>query len=159
MAISTDRVDAQLVAHPERWDLREVQRFMVVFGLLSTVFDLVTFGVLLPVMHADQAHLQTAWFVVSLLTELAAVSVLRTQALAWKSRPGPLLGAGLAGVAVVALALPYSGPVAAALGFVALDGSTVAALLAIVTAYWLANEAAKRIYYGRLRKRPLNPAR
>jgi Mg2+-importing ATPase len=156
MAISTDRVDSELISHPERWDLREVQRFMLVFGLLSTVFDLLTFWVLLPVLHADEAHFQTSWFMVSLLTELAAVSVLRTKALAWQSRPGPLLGAGLAVVAAVALALPYSGPVAKTLGFVGLDGATVAVLLGLVIAYWIANEVTKRVYYHHYRKKRLN---
>ena len=63
---------------PQRWNVRDVRRFMIVFGLISTVFDLLTFVLLLQVFEADEATFQTAWFVVSLLTELAVVLVLRT---------------------------------------------------------------------------------
>src|SRR3954470_16434703 len=66
MAISTDRVDAARVTHPQRWDIREVQRYMIVFGLVSSVFDMLTFAALLLFFRAAAATFQTAWFVVSL---------------------------------------------------------------------------------------------
>ena len=92
IAISTDNVDPEQVARAERWNLREVRRFMVVFGLVSTAFDLLTFALLLLVFRAAKAEFQSAWFLVSLLTELAVVLVLRTRGPAWRSRPGRLLG-------------------------------------------------------------------
>ena len=71
MAISTDRVDGNHLKSAQRWNLAEVRRFMLVFGLISSLFDLLTFWLLLKVFHASEALFQTAWFVVSLLTELA----------------------------------------------------------------------------------------
>jgi len=89
IAISTDRVDAERVASAQRWDVAEVRRFMLVFGLLSTVFDLLSFALLLYVFDAGEATFQTAWFVISLLTELAVLLVLRTHGPAWRSAPSP----------------------------------------------------------------------
>ena len=65
----------------------DIQRFMIVFGLVSSAFDLLTFTLLLRVFHAGAAAFQTSWFVVSLLTELAVLLVLRTRSPAWRSRP------------------------------------------------------------------------
>jgi Mg2+-importing ATPase len=73
MAISTDRVDAERVTHPQRWDITQVRRYMIVFGLVSSIFDLLTFAALLLVFRAGEATFQTTWFVVSLLTELGVV--------------------------------------------------------------------------------------
>ena len=100
VAISTDNVDADQVAQAQRWDVREVQRFMLSFGLLSTVFDLLTFLVLLKLFAADEATFQTAWFMVSVLTELAVLLVLRTRRPAFRSTPGKLLVLTSAAVAV-----------------------------------------------------------
>ena len=91
ITISSDNVDPDRVSQPQRWNIKDIQRFMVVFGLISSVFDLMTFAVLLLVFHADQATFQTSWFVVSLLTELAVVLVLRTHRPAFRSRPSRLL--------------------------------------------------------------------
>ena len=91
MAISTDRVDAARVTHPQRWDIAQIRRYMIVFGLLSSAFDLLTFAALLLLFHAGESRFQTTWFVVSLLTELGVVLVLRTRGPAWRSRPSDLL--------------------------------------------------------------------
>ena len=69
MAISTDRVDPERVTHPQRWDITQIRFYMIVFGLVSSVFDLLTFAALLLVFRAGEATFQTTWFVVSLLTE------------------------------------------------------------------------------------------
>jgi Mg2+-importing ATPase len=149
VAISGDAVDTERTAAAQRWDVREVRRFMVTFGLLSTVFDLVTFAVLLAWFEAGEREFQTAWFVVSLLTELAVVLVLRTRRPAWRSAPSPLLLWSTAAVGAVALALPYAGGLAALLGFVPLPASLLAASLLIVVGYVAATETAKRRYFRR----------
>ena len=149
IAISGDNVDRGQTATAQRWDIAEVRRFMIVFGLVSTAFDLLTFFLLLKVFDAGEAQFQTAWFVVSLLTELAVLLVLRTQGPAWKSAPSRLLLWTTLGVVAVALALPYSGALASAFGFVPLSGALVLAALLIVAAYVAATEAAKRRFYKR----------
>ena len=143
IAISTDNVDADRLAQPQRWRIESLRNFMIVFGLTSTAFDLLAFVVLLEVLDADQATFQTAWFVLSLLTELAVVMVLRTQGPAWRSRPsGLLLGATIA-IAGVAIALPWIAPVASLFAFVPLPATMLAAVLLIVAAYVVTTETVK----------------
>jgi len=149
IAISTDNVDPGQTATAQRWNVAEVRRFMIVFGLVSTVFDLLTFALLLKVFHAGEAQFQTAWFVVSLLTELAVLLVLRTQLPAWRSAPGRLLLWTTVGVIAIALAVPYTGPLAAAFGFVALPTSLMLASLLVVAAYVATTEGAKQKFYRR----------
>ncbi len=147
IAISTDNVDAGDVATAQRWHVEGVRRFMVVFGLLSTGFDLLTFLILLKGFGADEASFQTAWFVVSLLTELAVVLVLRTHGPAWRSRPGPMLLGATIVVGALAVAIPFIGPLAAVFAFQPLSWQLVTALLAVVVAYVASTEAAKRHFY------------
>lgn len=156
IAISTDRVDAERLATAQRWNVAEVRRFMLVFGLLSTVFDLLSFALLLQVFDADEATFQTAWFVISLLTELAVLLVLRTHGPAWRSAPSRLLLWTTLGVGVAALALPYAGRVAAVFGFTPLGWPILLAVLLVVTAYIASTEAFKLAFF---RKRPARAAR
>jgi len=144
IAVSTDNVDREHVERAQRWNVRDVRRFMVVFGLASSVFDLLTFAVLLLAFRADETTFQSAWFVVSVLTELAVVLVLRTARPALASKPGRLLGVSTVVVMAAALCLPYVGPVARAFGFVPLPPSLLAASLAIVAGYIVCTEAIKR---------------
>ncbi|MDH5245178.1 MAG: magnesium-translocating P-type ATPase [Betaproteobacteria bacterium] len=147
IAIATDSVDAERVARAQRWDVVEVKRFMVVFGLVSTVFDLLTFFVLLRVFDATESVFQTGWFLVSLLTELAVVLVLRTHGPALRSMPAPLLLWTSIAVAVLAVAVPFMEPFARVFGFVALPWPLLGAMIAIVVGYVLATEFAKRRFY------------
>jgi P-type Mg2+ transporter len=147
MTISTDRVDADRLRSAQRWDMAEVRRFMLVFGLISSVFDLLTFALLLKVFHAAPALFHSAWFVVSLLTQLTVMLVLRTRLAAWRSRPSPLLAWMTLAVALLAVALPFIAPAARLFGFVAMPAPMVAALMAIVLAYVAATEAAKHWFW------------
>ena len=122
---------------------------MLVFGLTSTVFDLLTFVLLLKVFDAGEAEFQTAWFVVSLLTELAVLMVLRTHRPAWRSRPSTLLWASAAAVAVLALLLPYAGATARLFGLVPLPAALLGSLLGVVLAYSAATEWVKQRFYAR----------
>jgi len=147
MAISTDRVDAARVTHPQRWDIKDVRRYMVTFGLLSSVFDLVTFAALLLVFRAGEATFQTTWFVVSLLTELGVVLVLRTRGPAWRSQPSSLLLWTTVAASAFALAIPFLGRASTLFGFVPLSAVEMGTVIGIVTAYLAATEAAKRWFF------------
>ena len=96
LAISADRVDDEAATRAPRWDLAELRRFMLVFGLVSSCFDLLTFWLLRSVFR-DPVLFHSAWFTLSLLTELAVLIVLRTRRPCWLSRPGTLLAAGTVG--------------------------------------------------------------
>jgi Mg2+-importing ATPase len=148
VAISTDNVDPDRIARAQRWNVRHVQRFMIVFGLISTGFDLVTFLLLLRVFESNQATFQTAWFVVSLLTELAVVMVLRTQGPALRSAPSRLLLWTTVGVGALAMGIPYIRPVASAFGFVALPWHLLATMILVVVGYVLSTEVAKLRVFG-----------
>lgn len=147
MAISTDRVDRDHITHVQRWNVAEVRRFMIVFGLISSAFDLFTFLVLLKFFNADEPTFQTAWFVVSLLTELAVLLVLRTARPAWRSGPAPLLLWAAVVVGALAVVLPYLPPLASAFSFVPLSEPLLVTLLLIVTGYIVCTEIGKALFF------------
>ena len=157
ITISSDRVDPERLAKAQHWDVHDLRRYMLVFGLTSTVFDLLTFGLLLKVFDAGEAEFQTAWFVVSLLTELVVLLVLRTHLPAWRSRPGTLLWTSTLGVAVLAVALPYSGAAARLFGMVPLPGLLLGSLLGVVLAYAGATEVVKQRFHARPARRRRAP--
>jgi Mg2+-importing ATPase len=148
VGIAGDGVDQELVAAPRRWNMRMIGRFMVEFGALSSLFDLATFGLLLYMFLAPAALFRTAWFVESLLTELAVALVVRTRRPFYRSRPGTLLWTTSLAVAAVAIAVPYL-PGAALLGFVPPPATLLAAVIAITVAYVLVTDVLKRRFFGR----------
>ncbi len=154
VAISTDNVDAAQIERAQRWNLAEVRSFMLVFGIASTAFDLVTFAVMLEVFKASEATFQTGWFVVSLLTELVVVLVLRTRLPFYRSRPSRLLLWATLAVILLALALPFTGALATAFSFVPLSPTILLASVAIVVAYVVTTELLKIWFYRRLRLPP-----
>ncbi|MBS0332943.1 MAG: magnesium-translocating P-type ATPase, partial [Proteobacteria bacterium] len=147
MAISGDAVDADRLQRSQRLRIRDLQRFMVVFGLASSTLDLATFALLLLVFHAPQAAFQTGWFVLSLLTQLTAIMTLRTTGWAWRSRPSALLAGGVGAVAALAVAAPYLGPVARLFAFVPLPPTILASLAGLVVGYFALNETAKAWFF------------
>jgi Mg2+-importing ATPase len=149
ITIASDNVDEARLATAQHWDVHDLRRYMLVFGLTSTVFDLLTFVLLLKVFHAGEALFQTAWFVVSVLTELAVLMVLRTRLPAWRSRPATLLWVSAAAVAVGVLLLPYAGTPAQLFGLVPLPAALLASLLGVVLAYAAATERVKHRFYAR----------
>ena len=151
LAIASDNVDADQLRRPRQWDIRFVRRFMISFGLVSSLFDFATFAFLLFFAHVTEAAFQTAWFVESLLTELAIVLIVRTHRAFWASRPSPLLAWLTLGVGVVAIMIPYL-PFAAWFGFVPLPLPVLAGLVAITALYLLASEATKRWFFGQERR-------
>ena len=147
VSISTDNVDAEQIAVPPRWDVRQVRRFMLIFGLLSTCFDLATFTILQQVFEADQATFNTAWFVVSLLTELAVVLVLRTRKSILRSAPGKLLLWSTLAVGIVAIVIPSVPFMCAPFGFRPMALPLWATLFLIVATYVIATEWVKLRWY------------
>ncbi len=157
LAIAGDNVDVEQTSTPRRWDIGAVRRFMISFGLISSLFDFLTFGFLLLVQHATVDIFRTAWFVESLLTQLAIVVIIRTYHAFWLSRPSPLLSALTLGVALLAIAIPYL-PLAGWLGFVPLPLPTLGGIVAITCLYLIVSELTKRWFFGREhRKRVRRP--
>jgi Mg2+-importing ATPase len=148
LGIADDGVDPELVVRPRRWDMKLLGAFMVQFGILSSVFDIVTFVVLLGPFAARPELFRTAWFVESLLTELAVALVVRTRRPFYRSRPGTLLLVTTAAVVVVAVAIPYV-PGAGVLGFVPLPPALLATVLGITGLYVATTDLAKRGFFRR----------
>jgi Mg2+-importing ATPase len=151
IAISTDRVDRDHITHVQRWNVSELRRFMIVFGLISSSFDLLTFLVLLKFFDADEPTFQTAWFVVSVLTELVVLLVLRTEGPALRSAPGRLLLWATLAVAAIAIALPHVAPLALAFAFTPLSAQLLGVLFLIVIGYVVSTEIGKVLFFRRRR--------
>jgi P-type Mg2+ transporter len=149
VGIASDRVDEEMVGRPHRWNIRFIRDFMIVFGLISSVFDFLTFGLLLFIVRAGPAQFRTGWFVESLLTELVIALVVRTRRLFFRSRPGTLLWTVTLGIALITLAIPYL-PFGALLGFTPLPAWLMLALVGITGMYVLATEMAKKAFYAHL---------
>ena len=147
-AIASDRVDADMVAKPRRWNTVFIRDYMVLFGLLSSVFDLLTFGVLLRVFQAAPQEFRTGWFVESLLTELVIALVVRTRRPFYRSRPGNWLLIATGVVIAIALVLPYL-PFSSIFGFVPLPAPLMLGMIALALTYVFAVEVAKKFFYAR----------
>jgi Mg2+-importing ATPase len=149
LTIPTDEVDEELTRRPAHWDIGTIGRFMVVFGPASSLYDFLTFGLMLWVFNAGESKFQSGWFVESLCTQTLVVFVLRTHRVPfWRSRPSwPLLMTTLTCVAT-AVAFPYS-PLAGPLGFESLPPGFLVALLGVVVTYLFIVELAKRWFYAR----------
>jgi P-type Mg2+ transporter len=119
---------------------------MVVFGVLSSFFDFVTFGALLRLFDATPELFRTGWFVESLLTELVIALVVRTRRPFFRSRPGTLLWASTAAIIAVTFAIPFL-PFARVFGFTALPGTVLLTLIGITVLYIGAAELAKAWFY------------
>ncbi|GAB1692642.1 magnesium-translocating P-type ATPase [Krasilnikovia sp. M28-CT-15] len=141
--IATDTVDPEQVRRPRTWNIASIRTFMLVFGALSSVFDIATFLVLRWGFHAPAAFFRTGWFVESAATELVVMLVLRTSRPFFRSRPGRALLASSAGVAAIILALPYT-PLAGPLGLTPLPATILAVLGLLTGGYVAANEMVKR---------------
>jgi len=148
MAIATDRLDPELVERPRRWDNRRVAYFMVAFGLVSSLFDYLTFGSLLA-LRVPVDSFRTAWFVESVLSELFILLVIRTRRAFFRSRIGTALLWASVGVAIITLALPYS-RLAGSLGFAPVSPQLLGVLTGIVAFYVITSELTKRAVLRRI---------
>jgi len=146
IAIPFDEVDARETARPHDWDPRFIRRFMLVFGPLSSAFDLGMFWLLRVGFDAGEALFRSGWFVESLATQVLVIFVLRTRNAPWKSRPHPALALGAIAVVAIALALPYTW-LAAPLGFVPLPPALLFAIAGVTCTYVACTEVAKRLFH------------
>ena len=149
MAIATDKVDAIAVDKPHRWNIKFIKRFMITFGLLSCVFDYLTFGVLLFLMKEDEKIFQTGWFVESVISATLIVLVVRTRLAFFKSLPGKYLSIATSIVVLFVLALPLM-PFAGLFGFVRLPLSFYGWMLLIVAVYVFSAEKLKQWFFRKI---------
>jgi Mg2+-importing ATPase len=152
VTIPTDNVDPAYIRQPQRWDIGIVRNFMLVIGPISSIYDFLTFYVLLSLFHSSEALFHTGWFVESLATQTLVLFVIRTAGSPWSNRPSLPLAATILLVVTVGMILPFTG-LAADLGFVPLPASFFAFLIVATATYLALVELVKR----RLIKRLLGP--
>lgn len=148
VTIPTDHVDPSFMRKPRRWDISLIRKFMIVIGPISSLYDLLTFYILLEFFQASEAFFQTGWFVESLVTQTLVLLVIRTAKNPLHSRPSLPLLASVVAIVVVGMALPFT-PVAGVLGFVPLPAPFFLFLLVATGTYLILVEWTKRWLLGR----------
>ncbi len=147
LAIPFDHVDPDFLARPKKFDITFMKKFMMIFGPLSSLFDFMTFGVMLFVFHFSGASFQTGWFLESIATQTLVVNIIRSKFNFW-ANGGPskaLLGASVGAVAVAwGIAYSFFGP---AFGFAAIGVRALIYILLITFAYLALVEVAKKYFY------------
>lgn len=151
VTIPFDRVDPAETHRPQRLDMQLISRFMWTIGPVSSLFDLLTFYLLLTLFQADERLFQTGWFIESMCTQVLVIFVIRTRGNAWHSRPHPLLAATSIGVVALALLLPHTA-LGAYFGFTPPPAAFYPALTLTVAAYLLLVERIKRHFFTHWRR-------
>jgi len=152
MAIATDRVDSDQLTRPQLWDIKFIRNFMIVFGIVSSVFDFLTFAGLMFVLKSGPEEFRTGWFIESVMTEVLIIVVMRTWKPFYQSRLSRTLLFAMILVLLVTLALPYTS-LGALLGFTPLTLPSLILLAVITILYVATSELAKRIFYSKVVRR------
>jgi len=150
MTIATDSVDSEMVDYPRRWDIKVIRKFMITFGILSSLFDYLTFAALLWVLHASQIQFRTGWFVESVVSASLIVLIIRSRCPFFRSRPGKYLLVATLSIVAVSLLVPFT-PLASVFGFVPLPFAFLLLIGAVVVFYIAAAEVTKRVFYKMVR--------
>jgi len=150
MTIATDRVDNEMIDYPRRWNIQAIRKFMITFGLVSSVFDYLTFGALLLILHASQDQFRTGWFLESVISASLIVLVIRSRKPFFKSRPSKYLLMATLIVVVATLLLPLTA-LGKILGLQPLPISFLLPIGIIVIAYIISAEIAKRVFYSKVK--------
>jgi Mg2+-importing ATPase len=156
ITIPTDNVDRAYVVKPQRWDIALIRNFMLLIGPISSVYDFLTFFILLRVFHASEVLFHTGWFVESLATQTLVLFVIRTVGRPWSERPSLPLAITTVAIVVAGAWLPFS-PLAAGLGFAPLPVGFFLFLLAATATYLTLVEVAKRYLMRHLLADPAAP--
>jgi len=150
MTIATDSVDNEMVAYPRRWDIKAIRKFMITFGLVSSVFDYLTFGVLLFILQATPDQFRTGWFLESVVSAALIVLVIRSRRPCFKSRPSRYLFMTTLLVVIVTVIFPLT-PLGQVFGFSQLPMSFLLIVGIIITLYIIAAEITKTVFYKKVK--------
>jgi Mg2+-importing ATPase len=150
MTIATDSVDQEAVERPRRWNIKFIRNFMITFGILSSVFDYLTFGALLFFLHAGTDLFRTGWFVESVVSASLVVLVIRSRRPFFRSKPSRYLLTTTLIIAGLALVIPFTS-LGVVFGFVEMPLPFILVMLLIVSLYVLAAELMKRVFYRHAR--------
>jgi Mg2+-importing ATPase len=149
MTIATDRVDVEMVNQPRRWNISFIKKFMVTFGLVSSVFDYLTFGFLLFILHATPDQFRTGWFIESVVSASIIVLVIRSRRPFFRSRPGNHLLLATISIVIATLIFPFT-PLGKIFNFVSLPMLFLVILGIIMVLYILMAELVKKLFYQKI---------
>jgi Mg2+-importing ATPase len=153
VTIPGDNVDASQLTAPRRWSIRSIRRFMLGVGPISSLYDFLTFYVLLVWLHAGEPEFHTGWFVESLATQTLVLFVIRTAGNPLRSHPSKSLMATVLGAVTVGTVLPFT-PIGADLGFIPLPPMFFVFLATATATYLLLVELVKRRFMGAVATEP-----
>jgi Mg2+-importing ATPase len=139
-----------MVDYPRRWDIKAIRQFMITFGLVSSVFDYLSFGALLSVLHATQDQFRTGWFLESVISASLIVLVIRSRKPFFKSRPSKYLFMTTFLVLIVTVILPFTA-LGEIFGFTRLPISFLVLIAIIIMAYIITAEMAKTVFYKKVK--------
>ncbi len=147
LAIPTDHIDSEQLTAPTLWDVHFIRQFMLIFGPISSIFDFLTFGLMLFVFHARESLFQSGWFIESLATQTLIILAIRTKRLPfYKSKPSIPLIASVLVIAVAGATIPYT-PLASPFGFRPLPPLFFLALMGMILSYLVLVEVSKYLFY------------
>lgn len=146
LTISNDSVDPELLKDPRSWDIKLIRNFMIIFGLISSVFDFIAFAVLLIIFKSSEVVFQGSWFTISIVTELLILMVMRTQRPFFRSKPAPMLLYSSLLVCIFTLALPFL-PFHNLLSIYPIKAPVLISMFVIASLYIIVTEIAKYYFY------------
>lgn len=146
LQIASDSVDEDWLQSPVTWDMKFIKRFMIIFGITSSVFDYITFVVLLLLFKANEQFFQTGWMLESVISAMVVMLIVRTKRPVIKSKPSNKLLLAIVLVAIALIAIIYS-PINTYLGLIALPVQALLSMLAISLIYALTAEILKKQFY------------
>ncbi|MEO6903526.1 MAG: HAD-IC family P-type ATPase, partial [Bacteroidia bacterium] len=149
LAIASDNVDEEMLQKPRKWDIKLIRRFMIIFGLESSIFDFITFGALMIYFKSSPELFRSSWFTESVITEVLILLIIRTRRTFFVSRPGKYLILSSLFVIAIVLILPYT-YFAGALGLVPIPLSVMVAIFAITFAYSAVAEISKKAIFKKM---------
>ncbi|MBI3898363.1 MAG: magnesium-translocating P-type ATPase [Gammaproteobacteria bacterium] len=152
IAIPLDHVDQEYLEKPRHWDMRFIRNFMWVVGPVSSVFDILTFFIMLRFFQAGPALFRTGWFIESIATQVLVIFIIRTRRRPWRSVPNVWLSTTSLVIVIAAMALPFT-PIGSYFDFVAPPPLFFLILLGLLLCYLFAAEAVKQYFYRRYASR------
>jgi Mg2+-importing ATPase len=150
MTIATDNVDNEMVNYPRRWDIKAIRKFMITFGIISSMFDFITFGLFLLILHTSEVQFRTGWFIESVISAAIIVLVIRSRKPFFRSQPGKYLLIATMSILIITLILPYS-PFSGVFGFSPLPFSFLIYIGLIIITYIFTAEIVKHIFYKKVK--------
>jgi Mg2+-importing ATPase len=146
MTIATDSVDADWIEKPRRWDIKFIRKFMMIFGVISSIFDYLTFGILLWLLDANVDQFRTGWFLESVISAVLILLVVRTRKPFYKSKPGKFLLLTTMMIIIFTLIIPVS-PLLNLFEFISLPLIFIPFIAIVITFYIFSAEVAKKFFY------------